>query len=137
MKTGSWFTTLPADHIKIGISRGIPRRMEAGYRLYRKLAPGPWFNSCASADAYDVLYQREVLGRLDAGRVHDEIMALSRGRTPVLVCWERPGTGTCHRALVSEWFLNKLGLIVPQVGYEAAPRHPLEMRLARLKAPSV
>ena len=45
MKTASWFTKLPEDHIQIGISRGAPRRMAAGYRLFKTLAPGAWFNS--------------------------------------------------------------------------------------------
>jgi hypothetical protein len=40
VKTASWFTKLPDDHQRIGISRSTPRRMPAGYRIYRKLAPG-------------------------------------------------------------------------------------------------
>src|ERR1017187_9456071 len=48
--TASWFTPLPATHIKIGISRGVPRGLPAGHRLFKKLAPGPWFNSVGIAE---------------------------------------------------------------------------------------
>lgn len=49
LKTGFWYGNLPQDHIRIGISRGVPRRMAAGNRVFRKLAPGPWFNSVGVA----------------------------------------------------------------------------------------
>lgn len=45
IKTASWATKLPDDHLRVGISRGTPRRLPAGYRVFRSLAPGPWFNS--------------------------------------------------------------------------------------------
>ena len=136
VKTGSWFTALLDDHIKIGISRGVPRRMSAGYRLYKRLNPGPWFNS-VEPDEYDRLYQEQVLASLDPGRVHDEIMALSRGKIPVLCWFERPGTGqTCHRPLVSEWFANTLRLVVPEFGFEGASVHPPQMRLTQLRQPA-
>jgi hypothetical protein len=54
IKTAWWFSNLPADPQMIGISRGIPRRMSPGYRVFRKLAPGngstqPASRSIASA----------------------------------------------------------------------------------------
>jgi hypothetical protein len=54
VKTASWFTPVPADHIRIGISRAVPRRFAPGYRVFRALAPGPWFNSVDTAE-YDRL----------------------------------------------------------------------------------
>jgi hypothetical protein len=33
--TSSWFTPLPPDHVRIGISRGTPRGVVAGYRTRR------------------------------------------------------------------------------------------------------
>jgi hypothetical protein len=42
---GSWFVPLPPDHVRVGISRGVPRGTRAGYRRFTALNPGPWFNS--------------------------------------------------------------------------------------------
>jgi len=42
MKTASFFAyTGPA---RISIARFAPRGSPAGFRIYRALAPGPWFN---------------------------------------------------------------------------------------------
>ncbi len=60
IKTSSWFTRLPENHLAFGISRGTPRGMLAGYRRYPKLNPGKWFNSVSPQD-YKRLYQDEVL----------------------------------------------------------------------------
>jgi hypothetical protein len=119
MKTASWFTKLPADHQRIGTSRGTPRGQPAGFRIYRKLAPGPWFNSVSVAE-YDRLYQAEILGKLDARQVWDELHEMSNGKIPVLLCYEQPNTlpQWCHRALCAEWFANKLGEHVPEFGFE-------------------
>ncbi len=35
IKTGCWFTPLPDDHVKIGISRGVPRRFPRGCGIKR------------------------------------------------------------------------------------------------------
>jgi hypothetical protein len=52
IKTASWFTKLPAGHARIGISRSVPHRLKPGYRIYRKLAPGPWFSHVAGEEFY-------------------------------------------------------------------------------------
>ena len=61
IKTSSWFTKLPADHCRIGISRGTPSAQKAPYRNYRQLTPGPWFKTCATPQEYVRLYYSEVL----------------------------------------------------------------------------
>ena len=83
--TASWFTPLPDTHLRIGISRGVPRfgQIGKGYRMYRKLQPGPWFSSL-SAPGFIERYQTEVLDRLDPQQVVDELHALADGRVPVL-----------------------------------------------------
>lgn len=134
MKTGSWFGPLPEGHIRIGISRGVPRSgVPAGYRIFRTLAPGPWFNSVPPV-RYDELY-REILGRLDPAETVEQIDRLAGGLVPVLCCWERVGDGSwCHRAMVSSWLQGTLGLVVPEIGYErlttqdAHPMMPVELR---------
>ena len=127
MKTASWFTPLPDDHQRIGISRGTPRRQPAGFRIYRRLAPGPWFSSVDELE-YIRRYQTEILDRLDPRVVTGELADMAGDRVPVLLCFERPGTGSwCHRALVAAWLGDALGLVVPEVGFEALPQqeHPL------------
>jgi hypothetical protein len=131
LKTGSLFGPLPDNHVRIGISRGVPRRMPAGFRRYPRLNPGPWFNS-VDADEYDRLYAAEVLARLDPHRVRDELLRLADGRVPVLCCFERGPPATCHRALVAEWF-EKAGITCRELGHEERAEHPLMMPLARLR----
>jgi hypothetical protein len=128
MKTASWFTELPDDHIKIGISRGVPRHLATGYRIYRKLAPGPWFNS-VSVEEYCRRYHGEILAPLDPRAVADQLVSLADGKVPVLVCFERPNTGKwCHRALVAEWLAEALGQVVPEFGFETLPQHEHPLR---------
>ena len=127
MKTASWFTPLPDDHIRIGISRGAPRRMPAGYKLYKTLAPGPWFNS-VGIDEYYSRYRTEILVPLDPRKVRDDLDRLAAGRTPVLLCYERPGGADwCHRAMAAEWLAEALGFPIPEFGYETLSQgeHPL------------
>jgi hypothetical protein len=127
IKTGPWSTKYPDDHMRIGISRGTPRGQAAGYRVYRKLAPGPWFNS-VSVDEYNHLFHTEILAPLDPRTVADELVDMAAGRIPVLLCFERPGHGQwCHRALVAEWLSEALGQSVPEFGFEDMPQreHPL------------
>jgi hypothetical protein len=133
IKTGSWFNPLPDGHKRIGISRGIPRRTPAGYRIYKTLAPGPWFNS-VGIDEYHHLYRTEILGPLDPRTVVSALNELAGGLIPVVLCYERPGTGDwCHRAMVAEWLAEALGVVVPEVGHEHLPQHehplmPLQLR---------
>ena len=89
IKTASWATKLPDDHLRVGISRGVPRRLPAGYRVYRALAPGPWFNSVGIEEYYH-LYRTEILGPLDPRLIADALLALGNGRVPVLLCYEQP-----------------------------------------------
>ena len=127
MKTASWFTALPDDHIRIGISRGALRRMTAGYRLYKTLAPGPWFNS-VGIDEYYSRYRTEILGPLHPHKVRDDLDRLAAGRIPVLLCYERPGGADwCHRAMATEWLAEALGAAIPEFGYETLSQgeHPL------------
>jgi hypothetical protein len=125
IKTGSWFGELPPDHIRIGISRGVPRRMVPGYRMFRALAPGPWFNSL-STEAFIERYQTEVLDRLDPLQVLDRIQRLADARIPVLCCFERVGGPQwCHRSQAASWLAQSLGIGVQELGYEDQALHPL------------
>ena len=123
IKTSAWGTQLPEDHLRVSISRGTPRRTPAGFRVYRALAPGPWFNKVGT-DEYCRLYAEEILAPLDPRLVADALVCLGDGRVPVLLCFERPNTGKwCHRALVAEWLAKATGRTVPEFGFEALPQH--------------
>jgi len=154
IKTASWFTPLPDDHIRIGISRGVPRfsKIGKGYRVYRRLAPGPWFNSTDTQDAvarletwaaaasaavaeglrariayreaagFTALY-REVLSKLDPPQVVDELMRIADGKIPVLCCFEKVGGPQwCHRSQAAAWLSEALGCVVPEFGHENLPQ---------------
>lgn len=133
IKTASWFDKLPDDHMRIGISRGVPRNLSAGYRVFRKLAPGPWFNSVSAVEYYR-LYKEEILAPLDPKKIAAELAAMSAGRVPVMLCYERPARGEwCHRAMAAEWLSNALGHPVPEFGFEELaqalhPMMPIELR---------
>lgn len=131
--TSSWFVALPDGIVRVGISRGTPRGQQS-YKMYRALAPGPWFRSVD----YDT-YQRRYFGMLeerDAARVVDDLERLAGGRDVALLCFEppQPGPKWCHRALVSVWLYEQCGLAVPEYGLEdegfgwAHPKLPPEVR---------
>jgi hypothetical protein len=125
IKTASWFAKLPAEHVKIGISRGVPRAEPAGYRRLLALEPGSWFNR-VEPDEYLRRYDR-LLDRLVPRVVAADLRELAgEGRTPVMVCWENAreieaGTCWCHRHLVAAWLEERLGIEVLEVGHEDRP----------------
>ncbi|MFZ5834183.1 MAG: hypothetical protein ACOY2B_02210 [Pseudomonadota bacterium] len=115
MKTASWSTY--AGNGRVGICRGAPRGASAGYRFYRNLAPGAWFNSVSKAE-YERLFAEEILGKRDAQQTWDSIHTLVHPFEPVLLCFEKPPfteTNWCHRRLVAAWFEENLGVIVPEM----------------------
>jgi hypothetical protein len=127
MKTGSWFSPVPPDHIKVGISRGVPRNLGPGFLMYRKLAPGPWFND-VDVDEYCERYAAEILAPLDPAVVVADLMKMAAGRVPILCCFEKADRGQwCHRSLAAAWIGAYLGEVVPEVNFEHLPqdRHPL------------
>ncbi len=102
---------------RVSIARFAPRGTPAGFRVFRKLAPGDWFNS-VSREEYRTLYFREILGPLDPRATFEVLQMIAAPVEPVLLCWEKtPFTETnwCHRRLVAEWFADKLGVDVPEM----------------------
>jgi hypothetical protein len=90
--TASWYTELPDGYCRIGISRGTPR----GQRSFK-------------------------LGQLDPTATLAELSALASGLKPALLCFERapPDPSWCHRALVSAWFYDTIGISVFEFGHES------------------
>jgi hypothetical protein len=110
MQTASFFEYTGAG--RISIARWPPRGTPAGFRVYRVLAPGPWFKSVDEAE-YRRRYSAQLAG-LDAAAAWCELHALAAGAEPVLLCWERKadleaGRTYCHRRIVAQWFERVLG----------------------------
>lgn len=127
IKTGSWFAPLPPCHLPIGISRSIPRRAPAGCRVYRKLAPGPWFNDVSRTE-YGRRFREEILAPLDPYATAAELLTMAGRQTATLLCYEKPhDLQWCHRSLVAAWLSDALGEPVPELGFEHLPQnmHPL------------
>jgi len=101
---------------RISVARSA-RGAAKGFRIYSKLAPGPWFNKCKTTDSYIDLYVDEVLDKLDAQNVWDELHALAAPYEPVLMCHEPPGY-FCHRQVIALWFELELGKKVYEIGEE-------------------
>jgi hypothetical protein len=115
MKTSSF--RLYAGAGRISIARDA-RRVVPGFRVYRPLAPGPWFNS-VGYDEYSRLYA-EILARLDPQQTFDELVALTAPHEPILMCWEAQrqapdGAQRCHRLQVARWLEAALGVEVPEL----------------------
>lgn len=134
--TSCWFTPLPDTIQKIGVSRGTPRGYAAGYRKMPELAPGSWFNSASIRD-YKQLYF-ENLSRLDPAKIMAKMEDLSAGKDCALLCYEKPtDKHYCHRAYISVWLQESLGLEVLEYGLEdegCGWRHPKLPEQYRLPA---
>ena len=114
MKTASFQTyTGPG---RISIARFAPRNTPAGFRIYKPLAPGAWFNS-VSHDKYRQLYFAQ-LELLNPTEVVKTLESMAGGAEPVLLCYEKPpfnNANWCHRRMVAEWLQMTIGLEVPEL----------------------
>lgn len=63
-----------------------------------------------SWDEYTVTYYREVLSKLDPGKVYRDL------NHKVLLCWESPEKN-CHRHLVAEWLHREISVNVREIIY--------------------
>ena len=104
---------------RISIARYAPRGTTAGFRVYKPLAPGPWFNK-VSRPEYERLYCAQ-LALLEPVTVSDELHALADGVEPVLLCWERKADifvakkTWCHRHMVATWLRQQLNVDVEEL----------------------
>lgn len=115
MKTASFFAYSGPG--RISVARFAPRGHPAGYKVYKLLAPGPWFKS-VDFKTYETLYHKQ-LKLLDPQNTWDELHKLADGAEPVLLCYERwsdvkAGRTYCHRHMAAEWFFDTLGFLVPE-----------------------
>jgi len=82
-------------------------------KVYPKLAPKPWFLRKYRKDRDEVFYTqyycKEVLDKLDAKKVYEEL-----GADAVLICWEGVGK-FCHRHIVAKWLSAELGVEITEL----------------------
>ena len=101
-------------HSELGNVVSIAGRPPVWYkgRQYKKLAPKYWFfakyKEDGDADYYVEQYYYEVLAKLDAQQVYEEL-----GENAILCCWE--DRGFCHRFVVADWFKVELGIIIEEL----------------------
>ena len=116
MKLSSFFDyTGPG---RISIARYAPRGTPAGFRVYKPLAPGPWFNSVAKPE-YESRYFAQ-LALLNPEKVYTDLHVLTAGVDPVLLCWERKADINanktwCHRQMVAMWLRQQLDIEVEEL----------------------
>jgi hypothetical protein len=119
---------------RISIARYAPRGTPAGFRIFSRLAPGPWFNS-VSNEEYCQRYAA-ILGALDPKRVYFELGDMVAPEEPVLLCYEVPPftavgglpeadavhgkQNWCHRRIVANWFQDTLGIEVAELPIDPA-----------------
>ena len=83
-------------------------------REYKKLAPKYWFFKAykdgeITEDEYRICFYEEVLDKLDAQVVYDEL-----GENAVILCWEATGK-FCHRHIVAEWLGKELNVEITEL----------------------
>lgn len=119
MKTASHFTFFGPG--RVVISRGSPRGVPGGYKMFKLLAPsGELLRADLPYQPYRERFFAETLNPLDPQKVWDDLHKLHGPDVePVLQCFERPPLDQrnfCHRRMVAEWFKTTLGHDVPEVG---------------------
>ena len=122
MKTASHFTF--SGNGRIVISLGNPRGVPGGYRMFKALAPDrEWMNAPLAEYRQRFL---DKLSKLDVQATWERLHELAgEGNEPVLQCFEKPpftASNWCHRRLVAAFFEERLGVKVPEVGYDG-PDH--------------
>lgn len=118
MKTGS-FALLRNEGLTpnaVSIALGKSKYYEV-YHYYKKLAPS-WSLLCDFRDdkiteeEYVAIYNKQ-LQKLDAKKVYEELLELTCGNEPILMC-HCGKQYFCHRHLVAEWLEKELGIKVEE-----------------------
>lgn len=83
-------------------------------RKYKALAPSwgllQYYRNSHDEEGYTIQYLEQILHPLNPQSVLQEL-----GKNSILLCWEAPGK-FCHRRIVANWFFDKLGIPVPELG---------------------
>lgn len=102
---------LPTDVVPISICGKAPDNW-IGLE-FKKLAPKWWFfvrwKDTHDNDFYIQHYNKEVLEKLDAYEIVNELTCLAKSDKIALVCYEKPAE-FCHRHLVAKWIADNTGV---------------------------
>ena len=66
-------------------------------------------------ERYTHRYINEVLGKIDANNIIEQISSIARGSDVALCCYEKPNE-FCHRHLVAKWIQEHTGMEVEEFG---------------------
>jgi len=113
MLSTSYFAKSARTPGAVSIAR-FPPKWYAGPR-YVQLAPLPEMLRIGNWEEYRMRYREEILAPLDPDEVLAELAVLAGGPDIILLCFEKDRSH-CHRGLVAEWFREKRGLPVPELG---------------------
>lgn len=111
---------IPEDIIPISISLYSPKYFNG--QSYILVAPTKeiltdWKNGKQDDEAkghYIRAYKFQVLRKLNAKKVFDELKTLSNGKDIVLLCYEKPND-FCHRHLLAEYLEKELNIEIKEI----------------------
>ncbi len=131
--TSHWRSPLlaDADAVFVSISRGQPRwPLPFAYRRLPALAPGDRAWREEDTERFEAAYAAQ-LEALGAERVLADLERIAAVRAAVLLCWERPHEGYCHRWTLARLLRVRAGVEVRELRPGMLPRREdaLEMRL--------
>ena len=110
---------LPDYICPIAICGGIPEGWNGA--CYKALAPKWGFFSEWKKDHDNEKYTRhffnEVLSNLDPHDVLNNLLGMSNGKVPCMICYEKSGD-FCHRHIVAEWLNQALPQTVKCMEYD-------------------
>jgi hypothetical protein len=117
--TGRYRTWEPGDGVPIRTTVGSPKFWKGGPLIdLRDVAPYGVFGQVADADAAREAYRQRIEQR--APRIVATLAALAHqheNQALVLLCFEDVHAGqVCHRRWFAEWFEERFGIEVPELG---------------------
>ena len=113
--------TLRAQKIKmISIALYPPPRIKCDTMLNLAPTHSILHDKYRTDDRYTHRYLSEVLGKLDAKKILEQIKAISHGSDVALCCYEAPDD-FCHRHIVAQWLYEQTGTEVEEFGRSNNP----------------
>lgn len=106
-------------YFPIAISRFVPKNISIKLTQIPELAPSPELLREKDEERYVEKFNRQ-LEKLEPFEVYEMLYTISKGKIPVLICYENPQK-FCHRHIVAEWF-EKAGIRVKELGFEKCKR---------------
>lgn len=106
----SYFSRAGYHENAIAICRSVPKWFRG--ERYMPLAPSWALIKEEDTSRYTRLYYATVLDKLDPQKVVEDLLKINDD--PVLLCYEKPSE-FCHRFIVRDWLVAKLGITVVEL----------------------